>query len=92
MRTAGEGETFLAASNGCCNFAPTCYVIESSGGSRISRRGGRGPRMGGRGPPKWLRFENFACQNERIWTRRGGARRARPPRSANGVIPDFLET
>ena len=46
--------------------------------------GGRGPRTGGRGPPKWLRFENFACQNERIWTRRGGAPGARPPRSANG--------
>ena len=41
--------------------------------------GGRGPRTGGRGPPRRLRFENFACQNERIWTHRGGARRARPP-------------
>ena len=41
--------------------------------------GGRGPRRGVRGPPKRLHFENFACQNERIWTRRGGA----PPRSAN---------
>ena len=38
--------------------------------------GGRGPRRGGRGPPKRLRFENFTCQNERIWTRRGGAGRA----------------
>ena len=46
--------------------------------------GGRGPRMGGRGPPRRLRFENFACQNERIWTRRGGrAPGAPPPRSAN---------
>ena len=33
--------------------------------------GGHGPRMGGRGPPRQLRFENFACQNERIWTHRG---------------------
>ena len=42
--------------------------------------GGRGPRRGGRGPLRQLRFENFACQNESIWTRRGGgARRARPP-------------
>ena len=40
--------------------------------------GGRGPRTGGRGPLRWLRFENFACQNERIWTRRGGARLAPP--------------
>ena len=31
-----------------------------------------GPRGGGRGPPRRLRFKNFACQNERIWTRRGG--------------------
>ena len=37
--------------------------------------GGRGPRRGGRGLPRRLRFENFACQNKRIWTRRGG----RPP-------------
>ena len=51
----------------------------SSGGSRISRRGGRGPRRGSHGPPRWLRFENFACQNERIWTRRGGARAGRAP-------------
>ena len=48
--------------------------------------GGRGPRTGGRGPLRRLHFENFACQNERIWTRRGGARRARPPRSANEII------
>ena len=34
--------------------------------------GGRGPRRGGRGLPRRLRFKNFACQNERIWTRRGG--------------------
>ena len=41
--------------------------------------GGRGPRRGGRGPPRWLCFKNFACQNERIWTRRGGARAGRAP-------------
>ena len=59
-----------------------------SGGSRISRRGGRGPRTGGRGPPRWLRFKNFACQNERILTRRGGrAPGAPPPRSANALNP-----
>ena len=34
--------------------------------------GGRGPRRGGRGLPRRLRFENFVCQNERIWTL-GGA-------------------
>ena len=54
-------------------------IITPSGGSRISRRGGRGPRTGGRGPPKWLRFKNFACQNERIWTRRGGRAPGAPP-------------
>ena len=52
---------------------------KDSGGSRISHRGGRGPRMGGRGPPRRLRFENFACQNERIWTRRGGRAPGAPP-------------
>ena len=45
--------------------------------------GGRGPRRRGCGLPRWLHFENFVCQNERIGTLRGGARRARPPRSAN---------
>ena len=30
--------------------------------------GGRGPRRGGRGPPRRLHYENFVCQNERIWT------------------------
>ena len=34
---------------------------------------------GGRGPPRWLHFENFACQNERIWTRGGGGRAGRAP-------------
>ena len=28
--------------------------------------------VGGRGLPRWLRFENFVCQNERIWTLGGG--------------------
>ena len=37
-----------------------------SGRSRISRRG-RGPRRG-HGLPRRLRFANFLCQNERIWT------------------------
>ena len=46
--------------------------LHISGGSRISRRGGRGP-------PRRLCFKNFACQNERIWTRREGARAGRAP-------------
>ena len=49
-------------------------TTQNSGGSRISRRGGVDLIQGGRGPPRRLRFENVACQNERIWTRRGGAR------------------
>ena len=28
--------------------------------------------VGGRGLPRQLRFENFVCQNERIWTLGGG--------------------
>ena len=46
--------------------------------------GGREPRRG-HGLPRRLRFENFVCRNERIWTLRraladlGGARLARAP-------------
>ena len=46
--------------------------------------GGRGPRGGGRGLPRWLRFRNFVCQNERIGTLRGCAP-GTPPRSANDI-------
>ena len=53
--------------------------MKYSGGSRISRRG--------HGLPRRSRYENFVCQNERIWTLRGG----RAPgicqcRSANEVV------
>ena len=34
--------------------------------------GGRGPRRRGHGLPRRLRFENFVCQDERIWTLGGG--------------------
>ena len=63
-----------------CNlfYKATISLFVGSGGSRISRRGGVGRRRGDRGPPRRLRFENFACQNERIWTRRG-ARAGRAP-------------
>ena len=53
-----------------------------SGGSRISRRGGVDP-LGGHGPPMWVLFGKNVCENERIGSRRGGVRPARPPRSAN---------
>ena len=33
--------------------------------------GGGMDLIGGAWTPRQLRFENFACQNERIWTRRG---------------------
>ena len=36
--------------------------------------GGRRPHSG-RGLPRRLRFENFVCQNERIWTLEGGGLR-----------------
>ena len=45
-------------------------TLVRSGGSRISRRGAW-TSYGGPWTPRQLRFENFACQNERIWTRRG---------------------
>ena len=48
------------------------YSFTISGGSRISRRGGRGPRRRGCELPRQLRFENFVCQNVRIGTLRGG--------------------
>ena len=40
--------------------------------------GGRGPRRWGRGLPRRLRFENFVCRNERIWTLGWGVRQTRP--------------
>ena len=40
--------------------------------------GGRGPRRRGRGLPRRLHFENFVCQNERIWTL-GGRAPGTPP-------------
>ena len=40
---------------------------------------------GGRGLPRRLRFADFVCQNERIWTLRGRAP-GTPPRSTNGYI------
>ena len=51
----------------------------TSGGSRFSRRGGRGL-------PRQLRFVKFVCQNERIGSLRGG----RPPKSANGNMISFM--
>ena len=38
--------------------------------------------VGGRRPPGRLRFKNFVCRNERIWTL-GGRAPNMPPRSAN---------
>ena len=39
--------------------------------------------VGGCQLPRQLRSKKFVCQSERIWTLRGGARRQRPPESAN---------
>ena len=40
---------------------------------------------------RWLRFENFVCQNERIGTLRGGVCQAHPhPRSTNDVYTSFI--
>ena len=54
-----------------------------SGGSRISRKGVV-DHTGGCGLLRWLRFKNFVCRNERIWTiTRAYAGHA--PRSANAI-------
>ena len=43
--------------------------------------------VGGRVLPRRLRFENFVCQNERIWTLGGGRAPGTPPsRSANAKV------
>ena len=65
------------------------FYIIISGGSRISHRGGHGPHTGGRGPPRRLRFKNFACQNERIWTRRGGHVPGMPPLDPPMIIIQY---
>ena len=41
--------------------------------------GGRGPRRRGCVLPRWLRFENFVCQNERTGTLRGARAPLDPP-------------
>ena len=45
---------------------------------------------GGCGLLRQLHFENFVCQNERIGTLRGGARRARPLDPPMVLISDFM--
>ena len=57
--------------------APDVTLTVADG--RISRRGGRGPRRRGCGLPRWLRFENFVCQNERIGPLGGGRVPGVPP-------------
>ena len=42
----------------------------TSGGSRISRRGGVHP-LGGRGPLMWALFIENVCEKERIGSHRG---------------------
>ena len=34
--------------------------------------------VGGRGPPTWVLFGKNVCENERIWSHRGGVGPARP--------------
>ena len=58
------------------------FECKNSSRSRISLGGGA-DLMGGRQLPRWLRFKKFVCQNERIWTRRGGGTHwQHPPGSA----------
>ena len=48
--------------------------------------------VGGRGLPRWLHFENFVCQNERILTLRGAWAGHAPSRSANGLVYNVFPT
>ena len=72
-----------AASEEGIGIASKDYVTDTSGRSRISRRGGRAPVRGGVD----LRRGHFSVKMY-VKTKElgpmGGARRARPPRSANG--------
>ena len=68
-----------------------------SGGSGISHRGhqsrvGGGGGAGGRWLPKWLRFENFVCRNERIWTLSGERAAGMSPRSANALCHSMSQS
>ena len=47
--------------------------------------------VGGRGLPRQLHFENFVCQNERIWTLRGGRASGTPPLDPPMFSYSFLE-
>ena len=61
----------------CTSFYSLDLHWQISSGSRISRRG-TPISWGWRQLPRRLRFEKFVCQNERIWTRRGGMCQCRP--------------
>ena len=61
-----------------CVFQQSEPSAVTSGGSRISRRGGVHP-LGGHGPPTWALFGENVCKNERIGSHRGGVRQAHPP-------------
>ena len=58
-------------------YSATSVSVISSGGSRISRRGGM-DLVGGAWTPRQLCFKKFVCQNERIWTL-GGRAPGMPP-------------
>ena len=59
-----------------------------SGGSRVSHRVGVDLK-GGRELLRELRFENFVCRNEGIWTHRGHAPGTSPSRCANDSFAIF---
>ena len=62
----------------------------TSGGSRISRRGGV-DLVGGPWTPEAATFLKFLhVKTKRIWTRRGGARRARPLDPANVHLNNLM--
>ena len=54
-------------------------VCKGSGGSRISRRGGRGPRTGGPWTPEAATFQKFCMSKRKNLGPVGGARAGRAP-------------
>ena len=88
--TGNPGSATVFGSQMPCQATPSFVKCQLSVADPGFPVGGRGPRRRGRGLPRWLHFENFVCQNERIWTL-GGVCRARPLDPPMDMLIDNLE-